>query len=224
MRRASCPASACPPDDVAEARALVLLHLAMYHVATRRDLDDPATIEEFCRPIRGREALRDLYLLTVADLTTTSPTAMTSWKARMLEELYLAADDHLRARATTRPRRAGGARPRGRGGAVVAGRSRGARGVPDVHALPLPGLERRAERGRAREGRGRARSEAGLRARSSRRDSASSRSCASSPRISRGSWRTSRPPSRRRGSRSSGRRFTRAPCRAEKARRSISSG
>jgi [protein-PII] uridylyltransferase len=83
------------PEDVKEARSLVAQHLAMYRIATRRDVDDPATVEEFCRPIEGREALRDLYLLTVADLTTTSPTAMTSWKARMLEELYLAADSFL---------------------------------------------------------------------------------------------------------------------------------
>jgi [protein-PII] uridylyltransferase len=83
------------PEDVAEARALVALHLSMYHVATRRDLDDEATIAEFVRPIRGRELLRDLYLLTIADISTTSPTAMTSWKARMLEELYRAADAHL---------------------------------------------------------------------------------------------------------------------------------
>jgi [protein-PII] uridylyltransferase len=82
-------------EDIAEARALVALHLSMYHVATRRDLDDEATIQEFVRPIRGRELLRDLYLLTIADISTTSPTAMTSWKARMLEELYRAADANL---------------------------------------------------------------------------------------------------------------------------------
>ena len=82
-------------DDVTEARTLVAQHLAMYHVATRRDLDDPTTIEEFSRNIPDRETLRDLYLLTVADITTTSPTAMTSWKARMLEELFILADAHL---------------------------------------------------------------------------------------------------------------------------------
>ena len=82
-------------EDVDEARQLVLDHLLMYHVATRRDLDDPATIEEFSSGLRGREGLRDLYLLTVADLSTTSPTAMTSWKARMLDELYFAAVAHL---------------------------------------------------------------------------------------------------------------------------------
>ncbi len=79
-------------DDAAEVRALVRDHLLMYHVATRRDLDDPATTHDFCAHLRGREGLRDLYLLTVCDLTTTSPTAMTSWKARMLDELYFAAD------------------------------------------------------------------------------------------------------------------------------------
>jgi [protein-PII] uridylyltransferase len=82
-------------EDVDDARQLVLDHLLMYHVATRRDLDDTATIEEFCRNIRGREGLRNLYLLTVSDLSTTSPTAMTSWKARMFDELYFAAEAHL---------------------------------------------------------------------------------------------------------------------------------
>jgi [protein-PII] uridylyltransferase len=83
------------PEEADETRVLVLEHLLMYHVATRRDLDDVATIEEFCRGVRGREGLRNLYLLTVADLSTTSPTAMTSWKARMLDELYFAAEAHL---------------------------------------------------------------------------------------------------------------------------------
>jgi [protein-PII] uridylyltransferase len=82
-------------DEVDEARQLVLDHLVMYHVATRRDLDDAETVAEFCRTLRGREGLRDLYLLTVADVSTTSPTALTSWKARMIDELYFAAEAYL---------------------------------------------------------------------------------------------------------------------------------
>ncbi|WP_437615337.1 [protein-PII] uridylyltransferase [Sorangium sp. So ce834] len=85
-----------PPEDIDEACHLVLKHLVMYLIATRRDLDDPATISEFCQEVHGREGLRDLYLLTVADISTTSPTSMTSWKARMLDELYLSADAALR--------------------------------------------------------------------------------------------------------------------------------
>jgi [protein-PII] uridylyltransferase len=85
-------------EDVDEARELVLDHLLMYNVATRRDLQDTTTIEEFARSLRGREGLRNLYLLTMADVSTTSPAAMTSWKARMLEELYFAAEEHMASR------------------------------------------------------------------------------------------------------------------------------
>lgn len=89
------PRLGVPADEVADARALVEQHLDMYHVATRRDLDDPSTVTEFAAKVRGRAGLRELYLLTVSDVSTTSPTAMTSWKARMLEELYLATDAWL---------------------------------------------------------------------------------------------------------------------------------
>jgi [protein-PII] uridylyltransferase len=86
-----------PPDDVEEACHLILKHLVMYHAATRRDLEEPATIQDLCRDVRSREGLRDLYLLTVSDLSTTSPTSMTTWKARMLDELYLTTDAALNA-------------------------------------------------------------------------------------------------------------------------------
>jgi [protein-PII] uridylyltransferase len=85
-------------EDVDEARQLVLDHLIMYHVATRRDLQDPGTIEEFARKLRGREGLRNLYLLTIADVSTTSPAAMSPWKARMLEDLYFASEEHMASR------------------------------------------------------------------------------------------------------------------------------
>lgn len=97
-------------DDIAAACHLIRQHLVMYQLATRRDLDDPGTIAEFLRAVGDRETLDELYLLTVADLSTTSPTSMTSWKASMLEELYHAAaralgglsgDDQRLTRATT---------------------------------------------------------------------------------------------------------------------------
>jgi [protein-PII] uridylyltransferase len=77
-------------DDVAEVCSLVREHLTMYLVAMRRDLDDPQTVGEFAQRMRGRQRLRTLYLLTVADLSTTSPTSMTRWKASMLESLFRA--------------------------------------------------------------------------------------------------------------------------------------
>lgn len=81
--------------DIPEIQHLVLKHLRMYHVATRRDIDDPTTIDNFSHEVHGHEGLRELYLLTVADVATTSPTAMSSWKARMLDDLYVATSARL---------------------------------------------------------------------------------------------------------------------------------
>ncbi len=84
--------SATETDDAAR---LVDGHLSLYHAATRRDVDDAHTLDEVARVVRNREGLRDLYLLTVADVSTTSPTALTAWKAKMLDELYLRCDGFL---------------------------------------------------------------------------------------------------------------------------------
>ncbi|MFO0624906.1 MAG: [protein-PII] uridylyltransferase [Polyangiales bacterium] len=86
-------------DDDADAVAwLVQEHLTLYHVATRRDLGDPDTTARFADLARHPWRLDALYLLTVADLSTTSPTAMTAWKARVLEELYARVAAALRGR------------------------------------------------------------------------------------------------------------------------------
>ncbi len=82
-------------SDIEQVAHLILNHLRMYHVATRRDLDDEKTLSDFAAVVGSRLGLRELYLLTVCDVSTTSPTAMTSWKARMLEELYVATDRYL---------------------------------------------------------------------------------------------------------------------------------
>jgi len=133
-----------PPEDVEAACHLIRKHLVMYHVATRRDLDDPTTIAEFAREVHGREGLRDLYLLTVADLSTTSPTSMTSWKARMLDELYLATDAALAEREGEGERRS---QP---GGAVDTADARWARAAEEVEraaaAMPAASDAERAER------------------------------------------------------------------------------
>lgn len=76
-------------DAVAD---LTLKHLRMYHVATRRDIDDPQTLAAFCAEVGSLAGLNELFLLTVVDVSTTSPTAFTPWKRRMLQELYVAAE------------------------------------------------------------------------------------------------------------------------------------
>ncbi len=91
-------------EDTEDVKALVLEHLAMYHTAARRDLDDPRTCEEFSGHVRGPDGLRNLYLLTVVDLTTTSPTALTKWKGQMLDTLYLLCDAYLEGRGGAKSR------------------------------------------------------------------------------------------------------------------------
>jgi len=82
-------------DDIEEGCRLVLHHLLMYFVALRRDFHDEASLADFVREVRDHEGLANLYLLTIADISTTSPTSMTAWKARMLDELFVAVDGRL---------------------------------------------------------------------------------------------------------------------------------
>jgi [protein-PII] uridylyltransferase len=99
-------------EDVDDACHLILEHLTLYVVAARRDLSDRATIESFACKVRGREGLRDLYLLTLADLSTTSPHAMTKWKAGMMDALFRATDGLLSGTPLTEPPRVARVRAR----------------------------------------------------------------------------------------------------------------
>jgi [protein-PII] uridylyltransferase len=76
------------PVDVEHVVFLVQEQHTLYHYATRRDVHEGDTLRELIRLVGTAERLRDLYLLTVAVLSTTNPQAMTSWKARALEDLY----------------------------------------------------------------------------------------------------------------------------------------
>lgn len=82
-------------SEIREAQHLVRKHLDMYHTATRRDIEDPLTLEEFTRAVHGQEGLRELYLLTLCDVATTSPEALNSWKAKVIDDLFLAAQARL---------------------------------------------------------------------------------------------------------------------------------
>lgn len=68
---------------------LVGNQLALYRWATQRDIHDPQALSEVVRMVETPERLRDLFLCTVAVVSTINPKAMTSWKARALEDLYL---------------------------------------------------------------------------------------------------------------------------------------
>ena len=90
------------PDEIQRVKHLIEIHLRMYLVATRRDIDDPRTLERFGGEVDNSRALQDLFLLTTADVSTTSSSGLTSWKRRMLEELYHATYGWLEGRQSRR--------------------------------------------------------------------------------------------------------------------------
>jgi [protein-PII] uridylyltransferase len=67
---------------------LVRHHLEMARLAQQRNLSDPKLILEFGRLVGDRRNLRDLYLLTFADLRASSSIAWTAWKGRLLGDLF----------------------------------------------------------------------------------------------------------------------------------------
>ncbi|MCP4005328.1 MAG: [protein-PII] uridylyltransferase [bacterium] len=67
---------------------LVRHHLSMSEMADQRDVNDHRLIENLARKCGSRSRLRLLYLLTVSDIRSTSAEAWTSWKAKLLDQLY----------------------------------------------------------------------------------------------------------------------------------------
>ncbi len=85
------------PADVDHVQWLVREHLSLYHGALRRDLADPANIAEIAGQVQNRHRLNDLFLLTAVDRSTTRPSEMTEWKARMLQDLLVSVSAYLDA-------------------------------------------------------------------------------------------------------------------------------
>jgi [protein-PII] uridylyltransferase len=75
------------PDDRDVLVSLVELHLLLPDVATRRDLDDPATARRVAEAVGSRRTLDLLAVLVEADSLATGPSAWGSWKAGLVAEL-----------------------------------------------------------------------------------------------------------------------------------------
>ena len=93
------------PEDADKVIFLVAHHLTMSHVAQRRDIDDPKTIETLAGVCRTPERLRMLYLLTCADMRAVGPGVMTGWQAQILWDLYARTLTRLTGGQRERPTR-----------------------------------------------------------------------------------------------------------------------
>ncbi|MCW2602907.1 MAG: hypothetical protein JWN61_1042, partial [Pseudonocardiales bacterium] len=88
VARAIGPRLGLAPDDVTMVSALVRHHLLLPDTATRRDLDDPATIRIVTDAVAGStELLALLHALTIADAAATGPGAWSDWKGGLVASL-----------------------------------------------------------------------------------------------------------------------------------------
>ncbi len=68
---------------------LVEHHLTMSSIAQRRDISDPEVVRQFAQLLGDQLHLDYLYVLTVADINATNPKLWNSWRASLLQQLYV---------------------------------------------------------------------------------------------------------------------------------------
>ncbi|MFH8686024.1 [protein-PII] uridylyltransferase [Streptomyces anulatus] len=73
--------------DVGVIATLVRHHLLLVETATRRDLDDPATVRSVAEAVSSASTLELLHALTEADALATGPAAWSSWRAALVTDL-----------------------------------------------------------------------------------------------------------------------------------------
>ncbi|MFI5822560.1 [protein-PII] uridylyltransferase [Streptomyces rishiriensis] len=73
--------------DVAVLSSLVRHHLLLIETATRRDLEDPATVRSVAEAVGSQSTLELLHALTEADALATGPAAWSSWRGSLVADL-----------------------------------------------------------------------------------------------------------------------------------------
>ncbi|MFF6884474.1 [protein-PII] uridylyltransferase [Streptomyces sp. NPDC012421] len=73
--------------DTATIATVVRHHLLLVDTATRRDLDDPATVEAVAAAVGTVGTLELLHALTEADALATGPAAWSAWRASLVADL-----------------------------------------------------------------------------------------------------------------------------------------
>ncbi|MFE1074307.1 [protein-PII] uridylyltransferase [Streptomyces sp. NPDC058783] len=73
--------------DAAVLATLVRHHLLLVETATRRDLDDPATVRAVAAAVGTERTLELLHALTEADALATGPAAWSSWRGSLVADL-----------------------------------------------------------------------------------------------------------------------------------------
>ncbi len=84
-----------PEAERETVRFLIAHHLDMPAIMTGRDLADPETARAFASQVGTLERLRNLTLMTYADISAVNPEALTPWRKDLLWQLYVATHNQL---------------------------------------------------------------------------------------------------------------------------------
>ena len=91
-----CPRLGLDADETELVSWLVRNHLLLSATAFKRDLADWKTIGDFVENVQSVDRLRQLTLLTIADIRAVGPGTWNSWKRQLIATLYDSAEERLR--------------------------------------------------------------------------------------------------------------------------------
>ncbi|MDX3656289.1 [protein-PII] uridylyltransferase [Streptomyces sp. ID05-26A] len=92
------------PQDVETLAAMVRHHLLLPHTATRRDVEDEATVHRVVETLGGDAVLLELlYALAESDSIATGPGVWTDWKAALLADLVARCRTAMAGEALPKP-------------------------------------------------------------------------------------------------------------------------
>jgi [protein-PII] uridylyltransferase len=74
-------------EDITVLATLIRHHLLLVETATRRDLEDPATVRAVAETVGSQSTLELLHALTEADALATGPAAWSSWRSALVGDL-----------------------------------------------------------------------------------------------------------------------------------------
>ena len=94
--RRACARLGVEPWKIDQVAWLVRHHLVLSDYAQKRDVSDPQTIASFARIVETPERLRQLLILTVADIRAVGPGVWNAWKGQLMRDLVSATESAFR--------------------------------------------------------------------------------------------------------------------------------